>query len=251
MIKSYSSIILILIALFSYGQEITFQKNVGSAARKLLLVQQLNKSGDSLILESEKKKIRQVDILNEDYLESIEVDSVKGRINLKKVPAGNYVIQARIGSHWIVMYMEKRNHSIAGLKTTDVKINAELNSIALKSESLKESTLSTKQNKQTVTLDENTMYWVVYESNSQFSSKKTMGLKYADEIVDMIERTKLEIKSEVGKYNKLFVYEIYNKSKFMSKQLRNRKYYKKKKSKLFNVLPVYNSDYEKINNSQS
>jgi len=242
MIKKYSLFVFIITTQFSYGQGITFQKNYSSTASELLVVQKLNKNGDSLILESDRKIIQQVDILNEDYLETIKVDSVKGKINLKKLPNGNYVIQARIGRHWIVMSMMKRNHISAGLNFSDIKIDAKLNYATLRAKALRGDTSPTKENLIGNQLEENTLYWVVYESNSQFSSVKTMSLKYADEIYDLISKIELEVKSEIGKNNRLFVYEVYNQSEFMIEQLRNRKYYKKGKSEFFNVFPLYDSE---------
>ncbi|WP_299103327.1 hypothetical protein [uncultured Winogradskyella sp.] len=221
--KGYYLLIFMLVTIFTYGQEINFQKNESYIARKHKLIQKLNVSGDSLILESERKKIKQVDILNEDYLESIIIDSTKGRINLKKLAIGNYVIQARIGRNWIVMYIEKTT----GIYTS-LNIKAELKEKSSEKE----------------VFEEDKMYWVVYESNSQFSSQKTMGLKYVDEIQEMISKVKLELKTEDGKYNKLIVYEVYNKPMFMRRQLRNKKYYKSRKSKFFNTKPLYNLEIE-------
>ncbi|WP_407557787.1 hypothetical protein [Winogradskyella sp. 4-2091] len=226
--KGYYLLIFMLVTIFTYGQEINFQKNESYIARKHKLIQKLNVSGHSLILESERKKIKQVDILNEDYLESIIIDSTKGRINLKKLAIGNYVIQARIGRNWIVMYIEK---------TTGI-----YKSLNIKAE-LKEKS-SEKE-----LFEEDKMYWVVYESNSQFSSQKTMGLKYVDEIQEMISKVKLELKTEDGKYNKLIVYEVYNKPMFMRRQLRNKKYYKSRKSKFFNTKPLYNLEIEIVDKS--
>lgn len=234
-----------MLTVFAYGQEIKFHKNVSYAARKLKFVQKLNESGDSLILESKKKQIRRVDILNDEYLESIDVNANKGKINLKKIPFGNYVIQAKLGRHWIVMYVEKKRDVNAYLAENKLKRNEELNNVTVKDDPLNMS----DSNK--IHFDENTLYWVVYESNSRFASSKTMGLKYVDEIYDLISKIQLEKKSEVGKFNKLFVYEVYNKGKFMKRQLRNRKYYKSKRSKFFNVLPVFTSEDEKKTNSQS
>lgn len=228
MSKGFNLLILMLVTIFSYGQEINFQKNESYTARKYKLVQKLNISGDSLILESERKKIKQVDILNEDYLESIVIDSTKGKINLNKLAIGSYVIQARIGRHWIVMYIEK---------TAGVNISLNKKVVSIDKSSEKE------------LFEEDKMYWVVYESNSQFSSQKTMGLKYVDEIQEMISKVKLELKTEEGKYNKLIVYEVYNKPKFMRKQLRNKKYYKSRKSKFFNTKPLYKSGIEMVNQS--
>jgi len=239
MIKKYFLLVFILTALFSFGQEITFQKNVSPTASKLLVVQKLNKSGDSLILQSDSEKIKRVDILNEDYLETIEIDSIKGEIGLKKVPNGNYVIQARIEGHWIVMYMEKRSWVSTGLNLSDVKVDTKFKNATLRAKALRENTSPTQENSIKNHLEEDTMYWVVYESNSQFSSVKTMGLKYADEIHDLISKIKLEVKSEIGKNNRLSVYEVYDQSEFMTKQLRNRKYYKKRESEFFNATPLF------------
>ena len=242
MIKKYSLFVFIMITVFSYSQEITFQKNSSLSARKLLVVQKLNEIGDSLILESESKKIRQIDILNEEYLQTIKVDSVKAKIDLKEIPNGNYVIQARISRDWIVMYMTKRHYISAGLKYSDIKIDSKLDFAALRTKVLKGDTLSTQQHSVENNLEKKTMYWVVYEINSQFSSAKTMSLKCADEIYDLIAKIRLELKSEIGKNNKLFVYEVYDTSEFMSNQLKNIKYYKKIESKFFNVIPLFSSE---------
>ena len=79
-----------------------------------------------------------------------------------------------------------------------------------------------------------------------------MKLVYKDEIPNLIKKNKLELQSEIGKDNTLVIYAIYDKNKFMSKQFRNPKYYKKvKKSKYFNVVPYYSSfnEVETIPNS--
>lgn len=213
----------------SFSQELTFHKNKSYAARNLGLVQKLNKSGDSLILESDKKIIRQVDILNDDYLESVDINSNKGKVNLKQLPIGNYVLQARIGRRRIVMFLEVKEDIDSNLNTAQIKNSNKENQVSRNDE---------------VILNEDAMYYVVYESNSGLSSRRTMSLKYVSEIYNMISKIKLELKSDVAKHNNLYVYEIYNRSKFMTKQLRNPEYYKKKKSKLFNVSPIYSSDID-------
>ncbi|WP_299123898.1 hypothetical protein [uncultured Winogradskyella sp.] len=237
MIKGYCFLVLLLTTIFSYGQEITFHENTSYAARKLNLVQKLNKSGDSLILESGRKPIQQVDILNDDYLETIEVDTIKVKVDLKKLAIGNYVIQAKVGRDWIVMYMEKKLDINEILNDTETKDSHDSEKVIITDENVSKP----DQNSDKYLLKENKMYWVVYENNSQFSSGKTMGLKYIDEIQDLISKIELELKTKYGRYNKLKVYEVYDKSKFMQKQLKNRKYYKSKKSKFFNVSPIYNS----------
>ena len=242
MIKKYCFIVFITISLFSYSQDINFQKNTNSIASELLVEQKLNKNGDSLILESEKIKIDQVDILNEDYFETIKVDSIKTKIGLDKLPYGNYVIQAKVEKHWIVMYMEKTKNLRADLDFTDIITNAKLKKVSKITIDVKDGQLLSKQHSVENQIEEKTMYWVVSETNSQFSSTKTMSLKYPEEINDLIAKIRLEAKSEVGRNNKLLVYEVYNTVEFMSKQLRNCKYYKKTESDYFNVIPLYSSE---------
>lgn len=229
MIKRKSLLLLLLLmATFCYGQNITFEKNISYAAQQLELVQKLNKTGDSLIIISKKEPISQVDILNDDYLETIDFNSNSATVGLKNLPSGEYVIQARIDNHWIVMHLEKEKNRAVVVSDTEVKKEME------KIEKASSEPL----------FKENTMYWVVYENNAQFASKKTMGLKQVHEIKDLISKMELELKTEYGKNNRLLVYEIYNKSKFIRKQFRNRDYYQRKRSKFFNVDPLYNSDDE-------
>ncbi|NRD19668.1 hypothetical protein HNV08_06380 [Winogradskyella eckloniae] len=230
--------------LFSYGQEIIFQKNENPTARDLLQLQKLNSHGDSLILESKTLKIHQIDILNENYFETIKIDSVKARIGLSHVPIGNYVVQAKVTRHWIVMYIEKTKTISADIDFMEIIANAKRNKVTKTAIHLNDEHLVSKEKIIENQTEEKTMYWVVYESNTHLSSTKTMSLKYPEEIDDLISKIRIETKSKVGRHNKLLVYEVYNTSEFMRRQLRDITYYKSTKSKLFNVVPVYNSDKE-------
>ena len=238
MIKSYYLLLLLkLSTIFSFGQQITFEKNISYASQKLNFIQKLNKTGDSLILETDSEKIKQVDILNDDYLETINLDSTKGKINLKNLAIGNYVIQARIGKHWIVMYMEKTEN----IETNPKQI------LAIKDEDPDVTIPLPKLNSDETIFKNNILYWVVYETNSSFSSGKIMSFKNVNEVQVLINKIELELKSDIGKYNKLSVYEIYDKPNFIRKQFNNQTYYKSKESELFNVLPIFNSDDLKLN----
>ncbi|WP_456439617.1 hypothetical protein [Psychroserpens sp.] len=230
MVKKFYILVFILFATFSYGQNITFQSNVNHDARNLK--QSLNETGDSLILES-KKTIRQVDILNEDFFKSINIDSTKTAIDLNILPIGNFIITARIGRKRIVMYLEKSKLEILKESNLDSSVN--------KDEYIDRSDSSPKQKPNTILENEKTLFWVVSESNSNFGSSKTMRLEYKSYIDKLISKIKLELKTDIGKHNKLFVYEIYDRSKFMTKQLRNSVYYKSETSEFFNVVPIYNS----------
>ena len=227
MVTSISILILILTTLFAYGQQLLFQKNVNPSASEL--VHNLNKEGDSLVLVSKTNPILQVDIFNTDFSEYFNVHSNNTKIDLKTLPIGDYIVQAIVGKKLIVMYLEKRKNVKISISFKEEK------TIASEDESIK---IGEKENI--------LYYWVVSESNSNFGSTKTMKLEYKENVDKLISKNKLELKSEIGKNNKLLVYAIYNKSQFMTKQLRNSKYYKLVyDSKVFNVEPFYTSDIKK------
>jgi len=93
-------------------------------------------------------------------------------------------------------------------------------------------------------------YWVVSESNSNFGSTKSMKLEYKEDVAKLISKNKLELKSDIGKDNKLHIYSIYDKSKFMNKQFRNPEYYKSaENSKFFNSEPYYTSNKKETNSN--
>lgn len=222
------------------GSNIIFEPNVNHKAR--LLKQGLNKYHDSLILESLKKPISQIDIFNEDFLESFDVNSNKTKIDLNALPAGNFIVQARVGRKRIVMYLEKKE----GIDLASVRKQEELDNQEL------EDTISESKKKKKKKKKNAIYYWVVYESNSNVGSRKSMKLVYKNELSGLIEKNKYELLSDVGNDNTLSIYAIYNKNKFIDKQYSNPKYYKSvKKSKVFNVIPFYSSKDVIVNETSS
>ncbi|WCO02178.1 hypothetical protein [Psychroserpens ponticola] len=234
---SLSILILMITTFLAYGQEITFQKNVNYKASTLL--QNLNKNRDSLLLESKNKQISQVDIFNENFSQSIDVYSNKTKIDLKTLPVGDFVIQAIVDKNLIIMYLHKN-------KTMKIASSDQMGNIIVDKE------IASNHNANIIGKEENHLYyWVVSESNSNFGSSKSMTLVYREDVAKLISKNKLELKSGVGKDNKLLVYTIYNKSKFMNKQFRNPKYYKSaEESKFFNAEPYYASNNEKEDTSK-
>ena len=216
-----------LFAMLGYGQQITFQENVNYRASAL--EQSLNDAGDALLLESQNGKILHVEIFNYNFTESIDINSNKAKIDLKTLPAGNFVIQARLETKWIIMSLQK--YEDANKPTTLVSIKKE-NNIDLK-KSIQKNIVEEMQ------MAESPYYWVVSESNANFGSNKSMRLEYREDVPELVSKIELELKSKVGKNNKLLVYEVYNKSQFMTKQLRNPLYYTSEESEYFNVVPIY------------
>ena len=236
---TYILALVMLYSILNYGQQITFHKNLNYKANTL--DQRLNKEGDSLLLESKTDQILKIDIFNEDYSESIAVGSYKTKLDLTMLPLGNFVIQAKLDQKWIVMYLEKKddfNIDPEHLKTTQKDLELSSSHQKLNAKDTKRLTPIHKPLK-TLEEDDTFFYWVVTESNSSFGSRKTMRLEYKDDIQKLISKAKLELKTAIGKNNKLLVYEIYNRSKFMTRQLRNPEYYKSETSTIFNVVPVY------------
>ena len=244
MLKNIFILAFTIFSLVAFGQKTTFEKNVNPEAD--ILEQRLSDNGDSLLLNS-KRTIRQVDIFNEDYMKSIVVNGNTSKIDLGNLPIGDFIIQARIGGKRIIMYVSRIESSIQ---------NPELNKLELN----KHSGITSIQNRDiniasdTSAIDKKSKkspsaFWVVHEINTNFGSSKTMSLE--DEIAasKMIALNKKEVNTEIAKNNTLIVYEVYNPSKFMEKQLKRRKYYKSSQSIYFNVNPYYSSE-EAIENSK-
>ena len=227
MIKNIFILTLTFLTLFVYGQETTFQENDNYDARELKQI--FNKKGDSLILECE-TIIRQVDIFNEDFMKSIVVNANTSKIDLSVLPIGEFIVQARLGHKRIIMYVFKS----ASIDQISQKLD-------VKSITAESSLPSNKNLKKDVL-----RYWVVYEINAHSGSNKSMSLEKEDQVAKLIAKNKLELRTEIAKYNKLTVYEVYNTSKFMRRQLRKPTYFKSSKSKVFNVTPYYSSDKKNI-----
>lgn len=234
-----------LYSFLSYGQQITFHKNVNYRASSL--EQSLNKDGDVLFLESKTKHITKVEIFNDNYSESIVVNGNETEIDLKTLPYGNFVIQAKVDHQLIIMYLEKtEDFRLASSNKKQNTKTPEITSVRANPKSIQSKDRVIKHNMNNISNDEiPAFYWVIEESNSNFGSSKTMRLEYKDDVDKLIAKNKLELKSNVGKKNKLIIYEVYNKSEFMNKQFRNPTYYKSAEaSKFLNTDPHYASNEE-------
>lgn len=232
----YITLGFVFVSLFSYCQQIAFQKNINYKAQ--FLQQSINAQKDSLILESNSDQILQVDIFNDHYSKSVSVNSHISKIDLTSIPKGKYIVQARIDDKWIVMYMDKReDHKITSLTGKERTVH---------------NTIKIPNPKPIHTAEVKTpiYFWVVSASNSNFGSNKSMRLEHKDDIAKLISKHKLERKSKIGKNNTLVIYEVYNTSEFMDKQLKNPDYYKyAENSTYFNDKPIFTTNNETIKNS--
>lgn len=235
----YSYILIVsLFSLLNYGQQTTFEPNINPDAQ--VLKQFLSKNGDSLILES-KKIIRQVDIIEDNFFKTIIVGSTKTKIDLNKLPYGKFIIKARLGRKRIVMYLVKHEASNFLAANTTLETNKKPKTVYLTKKEQNSKRNLTAEQLNSIDHNGSDLYWVVHHSNSSFGSHKSMSLEYRDKVSHLISKNKLEMKSDIAKNNKLLIYEVYDRSQFMTKQLRNQHYYKSKNSKVFNVIPIYSS----------
>lgn len=216
--KRLTILVLITFSLLSYGQVTTFQKNINYKAR--ILNQEFNQDKDSLTLTSD-TVISQVDIFNDDYMKSMNVNENEAKIDLGTLPLGEYIVQARLGKKRIIMYVTREEPTPLKLEVTEPKLNSKLNA-----------TTSKKSPK--------IRYWVVYENNTT-SYYKFMGFKDEASLSKMIDRNKLELSTEIGKNNKLAIYEVYDTLQFIRRQKKNPEYINSTSSEFFNTTPYYSS----------
>lgn len=233
--KKLTIFIFMIFSLFIYGQKTTFQKNINYKAKALQ--QNFNEKNDSLTLSSD-KIISRVDIFNDDFMRSIDVNGNEAKIDLSTLPLGEYIVQARLGKKRIIMYAVRSASNNQEPKISESIIN-EKATVAIIENPVEKS----NDNAGSV----RTSYWVVYERNSRSGSHKSMRLEDHNIVSKLISRNKLELSTDIGKNNKLIIYEVYDTSKFMSNQLKNPKYFNSTESNIFNVTPYYSSKLQNSN----
>ncbi|MBC2846440.1 hypothetical protein [Winogradskyella flava] len=245
MSKVISTFLILFLATFCYSQNITLLKNYNPKVKELK--HNLNLSKDSLSLRCEGKIIK-VDIFNDDYDQSYDVKDNQGLIPLRNLPEGKFVVEVhltnKIVEMHVVKYFDNKTDSSIDKKNIvegsgmmlDEKLNLitspPKNSIEFILTGAKRSNLNRKKQK---------FYWVVHEVNTGNNSHKSMKLLAESVTLKMISKNKLETKTNFGKLNKLTVWEVYNTTQFMQKQVANPEYINSSASDLFNVEPYYSS----------
>lgn len=100
MLKNVFLFVFMFSMILSFGQKSTLLKNINFRAKELH--HSLNKTGDSLILSSE-KLIHNVEIFNQDFERIIEVKANEVKIPLYDTPLGRLVVQARMPDKRILL----------------------------------------------------------------------------------------------------------------------------------------------------
>lgn len=240
------SILLMLFStLIGNSQNITLLKNFNPKVKELK--HNLNQNKDSLKLECE-NKIFKVEIFNEDYEHTFNVEDTKANIPLQKLPEGKFVVEVYLANKIAEMHIVKyKNNSLSNSNANDdvvegkgMMLDEELKVIKRQPKHSIEFLL-TRTNTDNKTAKKEKFYWVILEINNGNSSYKSMKLVEETMALKMINKNKLEAKSSYGKLNKLTVWEIYDKAEFMKNQLSNPEYINSTASDSFNVKPYYTS----------
>ncbi len=249
MIKKTYTLILLFLTAFAFSQQNTLIQNVNPRAKALQ--HSLNKTGDILLLESE-KTIFSVTIFNQDFERTFGVGKYQAKIPLHEVPKGRVVIEVQLNDGLIVMNLikhksAKENHKVAPTIKTEIadlkQITIAQNSITIK-ELINPRVNFTKTRAKTTKLNnkKRKAFWVMYKVNTGYSSRKSMKLGNKEEVDQLISKNKLDQKTRSGKLNKLIVWEVYDKSKFLRQQIINPDYINSSNSNFFDVSPYYTSE---------
>jgi hypothetical protein len=102
----YTSLFLLL-TILSYGQKSTLFQNINFRAKELK--HNLNKAGDSLILEGE-RTIFKVTIFNGGFEKIISVKDSKAKIPLNDIPVGRFVVEATLQDKLIVLTLLRNEY---------------------------------------------------------------------------------------------------------------------------------------------
>lgn len=232
-----------------YGQDIVLLKNFNPKAKELH--HSLNASKDSLVVKSE-TKILSIDIFNEDFETSINVEGFESRISIEELPEGKFVVEARLNDKIIIFGLYRpnftENHTLgsASSKTEEV---AEGNGMMLdeKGQVIKcvpnksIAFLLTRENNKSHHSKSQKFYWVVTKVNNEMGSNKTMKLVEKETVDRMISKHKQELNSVSGKLNELTVWEVYNTTKFMELQMSDPNFFYSVTSEVFNTTPYYST----------
>ena len=247
MFKRLSISLILFSVSLCYGQNVTLLKNYNPKVKELK--HNLNQTKDSLWLNCE-TIINKVDIFNDDYDQTFEIKDTRALISLHELPKGKFVVEVqltdKIVEMHVIKYADLTKDTIESLKTKNViegngmMLDEEMNIIKSPPKNSIEFLLTGSKGKKSKNKRQK-FYWVALEVNNGNNSYKSMKLLSESVVLKMISKNKLEAKTNFGRRNKLTVWEVYDTSKFMQKQVANPDYINVSASNLFNVEPYYSS----------
>lgn len=263
---------LLLLTTLVYSQTSTLFQNIDIRAKELK--HSLNKTGDSLLLHSE-RKIHSVNIFNVNGKETYEIGGNKTELPLNHLSVGRYVVEIVLIDKRIILTLLRNEplhydyeiimpkiHNIALAKSEilpieenkiieDIEIEKSKNynatdetdvgkllNIKTNKHPSKKETTDERLSRIDTPEDSKYHYWIVLEVNSGSYSNKTMKMASLKDAERLIEKNQLDIKTLKGQSNLLTVWEIYDNSKFSRQNYLNPDFLETK-SECFNPIPYY------------
>lgn len=243
--KKGCAILFLFLTLWCYGQNSTLLQNIDYRAKELK--HSLNKTGDTLILNSERDIIK-VDIFNSDFEKTFLVNDRSTKIPLVNFPNGRYVTQVKVHDKLIIITLLRHtpNNNNTITQVEDKELEQDYSNSNFEAHNGSESKqlsadLSSKEPVKFVRF-----YWIVRHINKGHSSSKLMRIGDKKDVERMIAQHKIDLKSKAGKRNQLVIWEVYNTSEFMRFKRRNPDYANVEDSECFNTIPYYESRSEDI-----
>ena len=242
--KKGCAILFLILTFCCYGQNSTLLQNIDFRAEEL--EHSLNKTGDTLILNSE-RTIDKVDIFNGNLEKTFIINDTSTKISLDEFPNGRYVTQVKVHDKLIIITLLRHSSSdksLAKIEKKDLEEEFSDSNLEIKNSSegkqLK-ANLSTKDPIKIVKF-----YWIVKNINKGHSSSKQMRIGNKKDVERMIAQHGIDLKSKAGKRNQLTIWEVYDTTAFMRLKRRNPDYATIEESECFNTIPYYDSKGEDI-----
>lgn len=241
--KNLLAITCMFLTLFSYGQKSTLIQNINPRAKELK--HSLNKTGDSIILESE-YTIGKVVIFNDDFEKTFEVKHTKAKIALHTIPVGRFITEVRLNKKLIIITLLRFETLVdisKAIYTMDKAPKIENSKSVIHSEN--SGTTLSIVNSKGKSAKNIRFYWVVNLINKGHSSRKVMRIADRETIAKIIKQNEIDLRTKSGRLNELTIWEVYDTTKFLRYKRQNPDYANDKKSDSFNTNPFYKSNKEK------
>ena len=233
--KKGCAILFLFLTSLIYGQNSTLLQNTNFRAKALKHF--LNKTGDSLILES-KETIYKVAIFNTDFERTFAVGSKKTTIPLTDIPVGRFVTEVKVNDKLIIItLLRHKPYTKVGYASTNTSNNEK----AVVDGATLLNNYPGKEKKIIIPKKPVRFYWIVRLINKGHSSSKVMRIGDKEVVDKMIVQNKIDLKSKAGKHNELIIWEVYDTSAFMRFKRLNPDYANVEEADSFNTEPFYKS----------
>lgn len=225
--KKGCTLLLLFLAVFTYGQKSTLIQNTNFRAKGLK--HSLNSTGDSLVLSSD-QNIYKVEIFNSEFDKTFFVDSHQAKVPLMDIPLGRFVTEVKVNDKLILITLLR--HEVINQTDND--------HIALtqNTEAKKVTLISQNNGKERPNVR---FYWIVKNINKGHSSSKIMRIGDLQVVEKMIKQHQIDLKTKAGRLNNLTVWEVYDTTKFMRFKRQNSDYANANSADVdcFNTIPYY------------